>query len=573
MTLLHNRRSFLTGASAVSLTLPAAGFSKPTRTWDDTTDIVVVGSGAAGCVASATALAAGAKVVICEKAGFVGGTTAKSGGAFWIPNNFDLQARGVPDPKADFLRYAARYSYPFAYDRGHPTLGLPELGYRLIEAYYDNAHEMVQHMAALGALQSMPYMSYDGVTYLPDYQDHYPENVVPRGRQLGSKQADGSIGSGKELIAQLSAYVRRAGAQILLDAPVVDLVQESKRQVTGVIVRTATGTRAIRARHGVIFCTGGYAQNRDLIRAYQPDPIVGRCALPASTGDFIDLATRVGARIGNMSAAWRTQCVLEQALLYASLPDEVWYAVGDSSFVVNKYGRRCFNERTNYHDRTRQSYQYNGTLGEYPNVFSFYLYDQRTAERYAGYAPLPDEPMGERYVISADTLDELATKLDARLASLAAATGGLRLDASFVQTLKDTFARFNRYAREGHDPEFDRGRLAFDATWQREEVAVSDTKWPPNPYPNPVLHPLSDKGPYFAIILGPAVLDTNGGPVIDPTGAVLDTAGHPIPGLYGAGNCIASPAVHAYWGPGVTIGNAMTFGYLAARSAAARPPT
>jgi succinate dehydrogenase/fumarate reductase flavoprotein subunit len=547
-----------------------AAASKAARTWDETTDVVVVGSGAAGCVAATSALAAGARVVVCEKAGFLGGTTAKSGGAYWIPNNFDLQARGVRDRKEDFLRYCARYSYPAVYDSNHPTLGLPELGYRLIEAYFDHAHEMVQHMTALGALRSMPYMSYDGVSYLPDYQEQLPENTTPRGRQLGPQRADGSIGSGKDLIAQLSAHISRAGAKILLDTPVVELVQEADGSVSGVVVQSTAGSRTIRALGGVVFGSGGYSHNRDFVRAYQPDPILGRCALPTCTGDLIKMAVRAGARLGNMNAAWRTQCVLELTQRYVSLPDEVWYPIGDSSFVVNKYGRRYCNERTNYHDRTRQSYQFDGHRAEYPNLFSFYVYDQRTAERYAGYSPLPDEPLGESYVISANTLEALTAALDSRLHTLHAITGGMQLDAAFASTLEDTFARFNRNAREGRDPDFDRGRLPFDGAWQREELPVSGTKWPTNPYPNPVLHPLTETGPYFAIILGPAVLDTSGGPVIDPTGAVLDTAGRAIPGLYGAGNCIASPAVHAYWGPGVTIGNAMTFGYLAGRNAAAR---
>lgn len=568
-----NRRTFISGAAAASLALPAVAARPEPRTWDETTDVVVVGSGAAGCVAAAAALAAGARVVLFEKAGILGGTTAKSGGAYWIPNNFDLQARGVQDRREDFLRYCARYSYPTVYDPTHPTLGLPEPGFRLIESYYDHAHEMLQHLTKLGALQSMPFMSYDGVSYLPDYQEQLAENTTSRGRQLGPRRSDGTIGSGKDLIAQLTEYLYRAGAKIHVDTPVVELVQESDGAVSGVVVQTSSGSRTIRAVGGVVFGSGGYSQNSELVRAYQPEPIVGRCALPTSTGDLIGMATRVGARLGNMHAAWRTQCVLELAQQYASLPDEAWYPVGDSSFVVNKYGRRYCNERTNYHDRTRQSYQFDGSRAEYPHLFSFYVYDQRTAERYAGYAPLPDEPLGESYVITADTLEGLAAALDERLRTLLAMTGGLRLDASFVATFKETFARFNRNAREGRDPDFDRGRLPFDIAWQREELPVSGTKWPPNPYPNPVLHPLSSTGPYFAIILGPAVLDTSGGPVIDPTGAIVDDTGRPIPGLYGAGNCVASPAVHAYWGPGVTIGSAMTFGYLAGRAAAARRPS
>ncbi len=566
-------RRVLLGSAAATLALPAASRAKITRTWHEEADVIVVGGGAAGCVAAATARAAGARVFLCEKAGFVGGTSAKSGGGYWIPNNFDLRARGVADPKPDFLRYVARYSYPYLYDPHHPSLGLPEATYLLLAAFYDHADEMLQSMASLGALQSTAYAieTATGISYAPDYLEHVPENVAPRGRMLVPKRVDGSIGAGDELMAQLTAHVRRAGVRIFLDAPVIDLVQEPDRAVTGVVVRTDEGAKSFRARRGVIFCSGGYVQNPDLVREYQLFPILGRCALPTCTGDFVRLGLRAGAQLGNMAGAWRAQCLVEQALLYPSLPMEVWWPIGDSMFVVNKYGRRCFNENRNYHDRTRESYLYDANNAEYPNLLTFPIYDRRTAERFAGNYPLPDEPMGESYVISADTLEGLAVALDARLSTITAHTGRLRLDTSFVQALKDTFSRFNQYARDGRDPDYNRGRYPYDVEVQRsEQVTRSDTKWPPNPYPCPVMHPLLDTGPYFTMILGPAVLDTNGGPVIDPTGAVLDTVDQPIPGLYGAGNCIASPAANSYWGGGATLGAAMTFGYVAGRSSAAR---
>lgn len=131
--------------------------------------------------------------------------------------------------------------------------------------------------------------------------------------------------------------------------------------------------------------------------------------------------------------------------------------------------------------------------------------------------------------------------------------------------------RFNEFAKNGKDEDFHRGEYTYDREWTTFPPTVPGAPWPPEGSRNYCMYPLSDHGPYYAVILGAGTLDTNGGPVIDSRAQVLDVRGNPIPGLYGAGNCIASPTANAYWGAGSTIGPAMTFGHIAGIHAVAEP--
>ena len=168
-------------------------------------------------------------------------------------------------------------------------------------------------------------------------------------------------------------------------------------------------------------------------------------------------------------------------------------------------------------------------------------------------------------------MDELTAGISDHLASLAPHTGGFGLDADFQENLKQTVSRFNEFAKSGKDKDYSRGDFNYDREWTTFPPTIPGIEWPPAGSPNYTMYPLSDEGPYYAVILGAGTLDTNGGPAINSNAQVLDVYGKPISGLYGAGNCIASATANAYWGAGSTIGPAMTFGHLAGLHAANEP--
>jgi hypothetical protein len=274
-----------------------------------------------------------------------------------------------------------------------------------------------------------------------------------------------------------------------------------------------------------------------------------------------------------MQSAWRAQIVLEQALQFSSTPDDVFMPPGDSMILVNRLGVRVVDEKANYNERTRVHYVWDPVRHEWINLLLFMVYDQRTAELYGGRFPLPAAGTSAPYVVSAATLAALGTALDARLGQYAGRTGGVRLDPGFARTLGATVTRWNQMSARGVDLDFHRGEGIYDREWHLKIWSFPNqgTKHALD-QKNVTMHALSARGPYHAIILAAGTLDTNGGPVINRNAQVLDATGQPIPGLYGAGNCIASPTGPYYYAGGGTLGPAVTFGCIAGEGAAQEPP-
>ncbi len=537
------------------------------KTWDYETDIIVVGSGAAAYSAAITARSRGAEVIMIEKAEHYGGTTIRSGGGFWIPNNQFQRERGIEDSKEDALRYMARYSYPQLYNREDSHLGLPEHEYELIDAYYDHASEMVEFLDNIGAVKPIQEINWTGQPQV-DYQDGLPENKGIRGRVLYAQDSKGKMSYGIELIRQMSAWAEAHNIPLMLNHRVSRIVKNAEGTVVGVQTITPDGIHAsFFAKNAVIFGSGGYTHDPELMLRLQRGPHFGGCAAPTNTGDFFKLAIEIGAMPANTAGAWRAETVLEQVLSDPAGVHNVFFVVGDSTLEVNRFGLRVMDEKRDYTDRGMVHFVWDPNRAEWTNMLLFWIYDERCATLWGGFPPLPPQGARPPYVITADTLDSLALLIEERLARLAPHTGGFALDPTFVQNLAATVARYNSYALSGIDEEFHRGSFAYDREWTTFPPTIPGAEWPPADSKNITLYPLSDTGPYHAIILGAGTLDTNGGPMINGKAQVLDTRGEPIPGLYGAGNCIASPTANAYWGAGSTIGPALTFGYLAGLNA------
>jgi 3-oxosteroid 1-dehydrogenase len=73
----------------------------------DAYDVVVVGSGGGAMTGAYLAARAGLSTVVVEKTPLLGGTSAYSGGACWLPGSDVQQRAGIPDSTDGARTYLA----------------------------------------------------------------------------------------------------------------------------------------------------------------------------------------------------------------------------------------------------------------------------------------------------------------------------------------------------------------------------------------------------------------------------------------------------------------------------------
>jgi 3-oxosteroid 1-dehydrogenase len=529
------------------------------------TDVIVIGSGAAGLVCALVAAVGGLRVVVLEKSDKLGGTSAMSGGAVWVPANHHGRAAGVADSPAEALTYL-RATAPEGWHNAEDALWAafaeasgPMLEF--VEAYtplrFSLTPEADVWLDAPGAKQfgrmvspgllpkslMGPHAKRLRTSTHPmifTYQEHiafdvfrHPARSLLRlGPRLLSRWLRGSRGKGAALIIGLVRACLEHGCTLLAGSRAVELTADTEGSgVTGVVLEQNGARAAITARVGVLLASGGFEWDAERLARHFPGP-TDRIASPRTNeGDALRLAEPLGAALAHM----------DQALIYPLLPIRYEgdghgmpapFHLDPGAILVNRHGKRFVSEDTL--DIGEALDQRDAATGEPLHLPAWLVADPRfltwVVRWYARFAP--------GWVKKARTVEELAEKIDLPGTALC-----------------ETVERYNRFCAQGRDEDFHRGESKFrNKRWEQGK---------------PVMRAI-DGPPYIAVPFNRMVIITKGGLRTNERGQVLRQDGSVIAGLFCAGAAMANPIGTRAVSAGTTLGPNMTWGYICARTMLAR---
>lgn len=542
--------------------------------WDASFDVVVVGSGAAGLTAGLSAKLQGLKSLVIEKTDRYGGASAISGGALWIPNNHVIKGEGVPDthelarqyldatigdrvPEAlkeayitkgpEMLRFLynktnhMRFQYAKGYSDYYPEkLGGLSQGRSIEPLIFD-----LTKMGSLADHMRRATLSTKGFT-MNSYEFH-KVNMITRtfkgkttalrlGMRLVKSKVTKSepVALGEALVARLRLSLAEANGELWLSTAFKNFIMDNER-VVGVIIERDGQEQRIEAKRGVVLSSGGFSHDQALREKYLPAPTnaAWTSSPVGQTGDIIEPSVTIGATLDLMDKVWGAPSVIDPQ-------GQPFFLVADrgvpNMMVVDSAGQRYVNEAAPYHEFVDTMYKHQEETKQ--AVPSWILIDTVAKSRYIFTGLFPGQAFPKSWydhgiVKSAETIEDLARQMDVP-----------------EENLVETVNRFNIFAHNGHDDDFNRGDSAYDNYYGDPTL------------PNPNLAELK-KAPFYALRLYPGDIGTKGGVVVDEFARVVKKDGQPIEGLYASGNCSASIMGETYPGPGATIGPGMTLSYIA----------
>jgi 3-oxosteroid 1-dehydrogenase len=496
-------------------------------------DVVVVGSGGGALTGAFLAQSAGLSTVVVEKTPLIGGTSAYSGGACWLPGSQVQRRAGIGDSTDGAREYLGAI--------------LEDPDAAKVEAFLTHSPELTADLEAAGLpFEWLPFPEYyDAPGRVPMGRSIQPVSIKrgelppevaelvrpPVERDRAGEGGRNTLSGGQALIARLAALYVAAGGEIRTNLPVTGLAVDDQR-VVGVAAMTAEGPVEFRARRGVLVAAGGFEGNAALRaeRGVPGDVAWTMAPRDTNTGEPIEAGIAIGAVADFRGVGWFCPG-LEQ-------PDgRGSFTLGfRSGLMVDATGNRYANECLPYDRFGREMAA--PVDGAPERIPSWFVFDSREGGRLPAIAMPEGDPAAHLAAgtwVRADTLEELAGLIGVPAGALVA-----------------TVERFNGFCESGVDEDFGRGGDEYDTFFAGGNG------------PNKALTPC-DQPPYVAARFVLSDLGTKGGLVTDAAGRVLREDGSAIAGLYAAGNSAASVFGPHYPGPGAPLGSAMVFASLAVR--------
>ncbi|WP_221177397.1 FAD-dependent oxidoreductase [Nocardioides marmoriginsengisoli] len=582
-------------------------------------DVVVVGSGAGGMMSALAAALEGAEVLLVESEHLVGGTTAISGGATWVPNHGIATKHLKAHDSASMAR-------EYILGEGRDQVLDPEV----VDAFIENAPKMARFVEEHTYLSWIPgiwpdyHSDIPGATHCrslfpgpfpPEVLGEHAAIVRPPKKSGQSKsplplwplgRMKGTWIAGYAMIGAFLEASLRVGVTIRTETRAVGIATDP-HGVTGIFVEVEGAQRLVTARKGVVLASGGFEGSEELTSKYLGAPFTAQVTPAGHQGEGVRMAQSAGAKMSSMSETWWMPAM--------QIPGETLDGRPISRLVqgeralphtimVNSRGERFANEAAPYNHLGRIMREVDPVTGAMPNASVWMIFDDfyRTHYGFFGEQPGCELPA---FVRRSDTLEGLAEQCGID-------PGGLT----------GTIEEFNPAAALGRDPWFNRGATIYErffgdhhprlGRYSPDAVAPRGTAKARRvvatalgPFVGPVLartararrpdrlrsvvvpalatimrpcldNPRTgtlgpiDTGPFYAVPVEASSIGTIGGPRTDGRGRVLDESGAVIPGLYAAGNAAGAPTHGFYGGAGGTITLGLTFGLLAGRDAASR---
>ena len=529
----------------------------------------------------------GARTLLVEKTEYLGGTSALSAGSIWIPNTRHASAVGATDRAVDVERYLqqivgnhADVALRAAFLKAGPSAvevleNHSDVKLRAYARHPDYRSELEGAALAGRALEPLPF---DG-RLLGDAFD-LVRPPLPEFTLLGGMMVDRtdighllastkSIGSLLHSMGLVSRYARDKvrhgrGTRLVMgnalvgrllhslmghDVDIVTgsllskIVRQAEGAVSAVTLASEGASREIGVNAALILAGGGFSRHAERRPAALGIDAGWSSVAPGSNGDAQDKALEIGARISERDfspAFWAPASIRRRRDgSQAVFPHFVLDRGKPGTLVVDGNGRRFVNEAISYHQFALEMLA-NGQSA----IPAFLIADAGAVRKYGIGMVRPGgwgtrDAVADGYLIVGQTIEQLAQRLN--------------IDPG---NLRATVDSMNEYARIGRDVEFGRGSTVYQN--HNGDASAGGA--------NPNLGSIATP-PYYALRLYPSDIGTSAGLVTDDAARVLDAGNQPIAGLYACGNDMQSIMGGTYPGPGITLGPAIAFAYVAVSDA------